>query len=72
MALSKTFLVRVAREAEKQGATVTWGKKGLRVKGVNGLVIIVHKTPSRPEVYRLSLVQDLRRVGVEAPGGQWK
>lgn len=69
--ISKNFILRVGRECERQGATVGWSKKGLRVKTRSG-VVVIHKSPGRAEVYRLSLVREMRKIGIEAPGGVWK
>lgn len=69
MGLSKQFMNRVQSLAEKQGAIVTQSKShsGLRIKCPNGSVIVVHSTPSRPEVYLLSLADEFRRKGMTPP-----
>jgi hypothetical protein len=71
VSIQKRILTDIRREAERQGATVTEGAKGMRVKGPSGL-IIVHRSPSRPEVYRLSLPKNLLAVGIRPPEGGWK
>lgn len=74
MALSKQFLNRVRKVAEEQGAVVTQGRGqgGLRIKAPNGRVLIVHSTPSRPEVYKLSLADNFRKIGLIPPVKGWK
>ncbi len=74
MALRKGFMNKVRKIAETNGCEVTTHRSGsgFRIKSPNGNVLIVHSTPSRPEVYRLSLRDDFRKkLGIDIPKEKW-
>lgn len=69
--IPKRFLQQIFRIARDNGCEITEGRSGVRVTR-DGRVLIVHRTPSRPEVYRKSLRLGFRqKLGIDVPLSEW-